>query len=282
MSYVLKRLPAEDVYTYFQQLVDECVSYGLFIRRILIWDCQFIHANRNNNRKKDTKKYGDSDARYCRHNRKKKEVGYDPGFINAYCKDWWFSIFFKMFPRNRSYSKAFRETISAFLKTTKYQWDIVIADSGHYSKENLEYIRCKRILLIIRSRKRIKNQPVKELKKGYYFNKKYIPKGWTNEYYLKIYEFRPMIEQGNSYNNTYYYTSRLNTHGIESAIKNRAFIYILELLKALTTYKVGRPDLLMKQTAFENSKQIYWREMIPRLAESNNYKILTNWLKSST
>ena len=119
---------------------------------------------------------------------------------------------------------------------------------------------------------------MQELKKGYYFNTDYIPKGWTNEYYLGIYKFRPMIEQGNSYSNTYYNASRLNTRGIESAIKNRAFIYILELLKALTAYKVGRPDLLMKQTAFESSKKIYWRDMIPRLAESNNYKILTNWL----
>ena len=282
LSFVLKRIPAEDVFAYYQLLVDECISCGLIIPRILIWDGQFIRANSNNNKKKDTEQYGDPDAGYCRHNGIKKGVGYDPGILYAYCKDRWLPIYFKMFPGNRSDSKAFRETMKTFLKMNKYEWDVIIADSGPYSKKNMEYLQNNGILPIIRSRKGITNQPVKELKKGYYFNTDYIPKGWTNEYYLGIYEFRPMIEQGNSYSNTYYNASRLNTRGIESAIKNRAFIYILELLKALTAYKVGRPDLLMKQSAFESSKKIYWRDMIPRLAEKNDYEILTNWVEGST
>lgn len=59
-----------------------------------------------------------------------------------------------------------------------------------------------------------------------------------------------MIEQGNSYNHTYYNGARMNTHGIDAAIKHQANIYILELLKALSAYKLGRPDLVMKPGAF--------------------------------
>ena len=274
MSYVIKKIPSEYIFAYFQQLVKECVDCGIIIPRILMWDGQFIHANSSNNKKEGAEKYGDPDAGYCRHNGTKKGVGYDPGILYAYCKDRWFPIYFKMFPGNRNDSKAFMGTMKDFLKVTPYNWDVLLSDSGPYSLANLTYIRNQGILPIIRSRKGIKNQPVKELKKGYYFNTDFIPDNWTEEFYLKIYAFRPMIEQGNSSNNTYYNASRLNTFGMDSAEKNRAFLYILELLKALTAYKCGRPDLIMKPTAFENTKDIYWQDRHPQIAERNNYKIL--------
>ena len=278
MSTILKKIPARDMYNYFQLLVEECIEYGIIVPRILMWDGQFIKANSNNNRKEDTNEFGDPDAGYCRHNGKKKGVGYDPGILYAYCRNRWFPIYFKMYPGNRNDSKAFSGTIRDFLKINKHKWDVLLSDSGPYSLKNLEYVRECGILPIIRSRKGIKNQPVRELEKGYYFNTDFIPKGWSDNFYMKIYKFRPMIEQGNASKNTYYNSSRLNTRGEESAIKDRAIIYILELLKALTAYKIGRPDLVMKPTAFESSKQIQWREMIPQLVELNGYKILSNWL----
>ena len=64
---------------------------------------------------------------------------------------------------------------------------------------------------IIRARKNVKPHPIKELKKVCYFYTDYIPEGWSDEYFLKIYIFRPMIEQGNSYNDTYFNISRMNT-----------------------------------------------------------------------
>lgn len=45
----------------------------------------------------------------------------------------------------------------------------------------------------------MKTHQVRELKKGYFFNTDFIPKEWSNDYFLKIYSFRPMIEQGNSF-----------------------------------------------------------------------------------
>ena len=133
---------------------------------------------------------------------------------------------------------------------------------------------------MIRARKNIKHQtsnikrqPVKELTKVYYFNTDYIPPNWSEEFFLSIYKFRPMIEQGNSSNQTYYNSGRLNTRGLDSATKNRAFLYILELLKALTAYKCGRPDLVMKPTAFEQTKSLFWHDVAPRMAEQNQYAV---------
>ena len=273
VSYVLKRIPAEELFKFFQLLVKECFELGIIIPRILIWDGQFIRSNCNNNKNKDKDAYNDPDAGYCRHNGTKKGVGYDPGILYAYCFNRWLPIYFKMFPGNRNDTRAFFETSNEFFKITEEEWKIVIGDSGGYSLKNMKYIRFKGLVPAIRARKNIKTQPVKELKKDFYFNTAFIPKIWSIELFLKIYSFRPMIEQGNASNNTYYNASRMNTRGMDAAIKQRVTIYILELLKALTAYKIGRPDLLMLPTAFGASRYFGVQFAKPRLAKKSGILI---------
>lgn len=273
MSFIMNKIPAKDLFSYFRQLVRECIDLGIIVPRILIWDGQFLRSNCNNNKNENKSKYNDPDAGYCRHNGKKKGVGYDPGILYAYCGDRWFPIYFKMFPGNRSDQQAFKETVRAFLNETDEEWQLIISDSGTYSLDILKEIRFQSMLPIIRARKNIKNQPVKELKKGYFFNTDFIPPDWSEEYFLFIYNFRPMIEQGNSYNHTYYNGARMNTRGREAAIKHVASIYILELLKALTAYKMGRPDLVMKPSAFQPSRRLNYRLVLPHLAEESGFKI---------
>ena len=273
VSHVMKKIPASDLFNFFRLLVRECIELKIIIPRILIWDGQFLRSNCNNNKNEDKESYNDPDAGYCRHNGKKKGVGYDPGILYAYCRDRWFPIYFKMFPGNRSDQEAFKETTNTFLFETLEEWQLIISDSGPYSLKILEDIQYKSLLPIIRARKNIKKQPVKELKKGYYFNTDFIPPDWSEEYFLFIYSFRPMIEQGNSYNHTYYNAARMNTRGLEAAIKHCVSIYILELLKALTAYKVGRPDLIMKPSAFQPSRYLNYQLVLPHLAEESGFKI---------
>lgn len=271
LSYVLTRIPAEALFEFFQLLVKECVDCGLIIPRILIWDGQFIRSNCNNNKPKNSDIYNDPDAGYCRHNGIKKGVGYDPGIHYAHCFNRWFPIYFQIFAANRNDILAFRETMTRFFEHTKYEWQILVADSGPYSLQNMKNIQHHGLVPIIRARKNLKTHPIRELKKGYFFNTDFIPEGWSDELFLKIYEFRPMIEQGNSFNHTYYNASRMNTRGMDSAIKLRSLIYILELLKALTAYKLGRPDLVMKPTAFESSRYSNYKIMLPLMARESGY-----------
>jgi hypothetical protein len=176
-----------------------------------------------------------------------------------------------MFAGNRNDILAFRETMREFFAVTPYEWRVLIADSGPYSLQNMENIRVKGLVPIIRARKNLKTHPIKELKKGFFFNTDFIPKEWSDDYFLKIYSFRPMIEQGNSYNNTYYNAFRMNTRGMDASVKLRCTIYILELLKALTAYKLGRPDLIMKPSAFESSRYFNIRQMLPYEARKSGY-----------
>ena len=80
-----------------------------------------------------------------------------------------------------------------------------------------------------------------------------------------------MIEQGNSYNYTYYNAYRMNNRGMDAALKLRSLIYILELLKALTAYKLGRLDLITKPSAFESSRHSNFRRMLPYEAQKSGY-----------
>lgn len=273
MSYALTRIPAQDLFAFFQKLVKECVDCGIISPRILIWDGQFIRSNCKNNKEENKPTYNDPDAGYCRHNGTKKGVGYDPGILYSFCHNRWFPIYFKMFPANRNDIVAFKETANEFFAISSYEWRVLIADSGPYALSNLEYLQFKGIVPLIRARKNLKTQPVKELKKGYFFNTAFLPKEWSDEYTLKIYSFRPMIEQGNSYNTTYYNAARMNTQGLEAAIRLRATIYILELLKALTAYKLGRPGLIMTPSAFDTSRYFGFKDMLPYLAASEGYQI---------
>ncbi|TFG11464.1 MAG: IS4/IS5 family transposase [Promethearchaeota archaeon] len=271
LSYILTKIPGEALFEFFQLLVKECVDCGIIVPGILIWDGQFIRSNCNNNKEKGKIKYNDPDAGYCRHNGIRKGVGYDPGILYAHCFNRWVPIYFKMFTGSRADIRAFRETMNEFFQTTTYEWEIVIADSGPYSLQNMKNMQHHGLVPIIRVRKHLKTHPIRELKKDFYFNTDFIPVGWSDELFLKIYSFRPMIEQGNSYNNTYYNAYRMNTRGIEAAIRNRSLIYILELLKALTAYKLGRPDLIMKPTAFENSRYFNFRMWLPVMARDSGY-----------
>ena len=271
LSYVLTKIPSEALFEFFQLLVKECVDFGIIVPRILIWDSQFIRSNCNNNKAKKLSTYNDSEAGYCRHNGVKKGVGYDPGILYAHCFNRWFPIYFKMFAGNRADIRAFRETMDGFFQTTNYEWQIVIADSGPYALQNMKNMQHHGLVPIIRARKHLKTHPIRQSKKDFYFNTDFIPEGWSDDMFLKIYSFRPMIEQGNSYNNTYYNAFRMNTRGMDAAIRNRSLIYILELLKALTAYKSGRPDLIMKPTAFENSRYFNFRLMLPYMARDSGY-----------
>jgi len=271
ISYVLTRIHSEALFEFFQLLVKECVDCGLIIPRILIWDGQFIRTNCNNNKAKDSHVYNDPDAGFCRHNGVQKGVGYDPGILYAHCFNRWFPIYFKMFAGNRNGNRAFKETMNSFFETTDYEWQILIADSGPYSLHNLQDTRLKGVVPMIRARKHLKSHPIRELKKGFFFNTDFIPNDWSDELFLKLYSLRPMIEQGNSYNNTFYNASRMNTRGIDAAIRLRSLIYSLELLKALTAYKLGRPDLIMKPSAFESSRYFNFRVMLPTLSRDSGF-----------
>ncbi len=113
--------------------------------------------------------------------------------------------------------------------------------------------------------------PTRELKKGYWFNTQFLPPGWSDEEFLAVYAWRPAIESGNAEHNTFYGGQRMNTRGMENAAKTRALNYILDWMKALAAFKLGRADLTCKWLAFSRAREYHSYLMWPSEAQKSGY-----------
>ncbi|HMF32596.1 MAG TPA: transposase [Candidatus Lokiarchaeia archaeon] len=275
ISFTLKQVPAAYFMDYFHQLVREGLDAGIIAGRVLIWDGQFIRSNSRNNARKDTGIYTDPDAGYARHIGKKLGVGYQPGILYDYSGPARrLPVHFTMFPGNRNDNPAFRETVAEFVGLgIGMKYKAILSDAGAYSEKSLHFCTSPEVGLwpFLRAKKNLQNQPTRELKAGYWFNTDYIPPGWPDEDFLAVYAWRPAIESGNAEHNTFYGGQRMNTRGMENAIKTRALDYILDWLKALAAYKLGRPDLTCKWLAFSRAREYHSHLMWSDEAKRSGY-----------
>jgi hypothetical protein len=276
ISHVMTRIPPSSLLAFYRELVDEAIDLKIIVPRVLLWDTQFVHSNSNNNKLARTNAYSDPDAGYGRHNGKKLGVGYSISNLYAYCGSWnrTFPLYFNAFPANKNDNPVFRETMSSYLRQTPYKWIAVVGDTGAYSKRNLDFCMDRGIYPIIRAKKNLVTHPIVEVKKGYWFNSDYFPPGWSADDIRYVYERRPAIEAAQSANNTFYNAERMNTRGLDNAIRSRAMIYILDLLRALTAVKIGRPDLISTLTAFSTCRDAFPPAIWADKARESGYDLL--------
>ncbi|MCF2141378.1 MAG: transposase [Candidatus Lokiarchaeota archaeon] len=266
LSYILNLLPVQVIYDYFFSLVAEMIDLKIIVTRILVWDGQFMKSNANNNYKdakhKTMKQYNDPEAGYHRHNGQHKGVGYEVSNLYCYCGSWGraFPVYFEVFPGNKNENPMFRETLTNFLQLPIGQgWNFIILDSGGYSEESIQFCLKSGIYPLVRAKKNIKSHQTKELKKGYWFRTDFIPVGWTEKDLVQMYKIRPVIEAGQAANNFFYKSRRMNTRGLENAIRSRGLNYIFDLLRAITAVKLNRPDLISKLNSFSTNR-IFMKE----------------------
>ncbi|WP_457559527.1 hypothetical protein [Candidatus Harpocratesius sp.] len=66
ISYILNLIPSDAFIKVFHKFEQEAIDLGIIILSILLYDCQFVHGNCNNNYKdedaKQAKRYNDPDA----------------------------------------------------------------------------------------------------------------------------------------------------------------------------------------------------------------------------
>jgi len=278
----LRRYPAKIV-QFFNYLVKEGIDLGIIDPRILLWDGQFVRTNASNNFKdekaKKARKYNDPDAGYGCHLGVKKGVGYEVSNLFAFSGSWnrTLPVYYEMYPANNNENPVFRDTLSHFLGNPIGQgWIMIILDSGGYSQRSLDFCHYNDIFPLIRAKKTLKNHPTREFKKGYYFNTNYIPEGWTDADLLSAYAIRPAIEAGQSANNTFYNSRRLNTRGKGMATISRGLNYILDWMRAITAFKLGRLDLIGKLSAFSSTREHMDKNAWIKFAHTSGFSLLQN------
>lgn len=273
VSYVLRELPLEALQEYFFMLLDEIYEYKIAKSRILIWDGQFVHSNCSDHFNREKGSYNDPDAGFCRHQSKIYGVGYKVSTIYAYCGDRTIPVYCELFPGNQDEYSVFRETFEHFFSMGYEMPLVVLADAGPYSIENLLFLFERGIIPLINSTKAITNHNVMKLNDSYYLNMDFVPEEWTREELISLMNLRTEIERQFSHNIVVYHARRANVRGWEMVSKHRYLILILDLLKILAAYKLGRPDLIGKARIFSTSKGVNFYRFFPHLAQEAGFNI---------
>ncbi|MHA1805045.1 MAG: hypothetical protein ACTSU4_11045 [Promethearchaeota archaeon] len=85
---------------------------------------------------------------------------------------------------------------------------------------------------------------------------------------------RTEIERQFSHDIVAYHAKRASVRGLEMVSKHRYLILILDLLKILMAYKVGKPDLIGKTRIFTMTKGVYFYSIFPEIAVKDGFQIL--------
>ena len=193
--------------------------------------------------------------------------------IYAYCGNRTIPVYCQLFPGNTSDHEAFKETFNNFFALGYPKPLIILSDSGPYSIEILEWIFEKKIVPLINARESITRQNVKKISEHFYVNMDYIPADWTKTQIKLLMNVRSEIERQFAHNVLVYHARRANVRGIEMVTKHRYLILILDLLKIITAYKLGRPDWIGRTSIFTMSKGVDFYSIFPPLAEESGFKI---------
>ena len=70
VSHALRVVPLDAIKEFFYELLEETYEFKITKNRILIWYCQFVHSNCNDNYNKEKGSYNDPDAGFCKHHGK--------------------------------------------------------------------------------------------------------------------------------------------------------------------------------------------------------------------
>ena len=278
-SRMFHNVPSSYFQEYFQILIHKINDLGLLNFRIIIWDCQFAHSNASDYKDRKTDQYSDSDAGLGRHNNKFLGVGYMVSTIYAYCGNLIVPVYCELFPANMNDSPIFRQTMNHYFDLPYPRPEILIADAGPYSYDNLQYIASNGIIPLINSRKNVKHQNIVDLSDLVHLNRDFVPEIWSDDDLREIYALRTIIERCFSHNIQLYHARRLNTRGIEQATIHRYLILILDCLKILTCYKVGRPDLFQTYTAFSQMREGVDARSVRYMLENQGYKLLDEFVE---
>lgn len=273
VSHALRMLPLDALKHFFFTLVEEAYELNLAKSRILIWDGQFEHANSSDNPPKG-KGYSDPDAGFCKHNKRIYGVGYKVSTIYAYCGKRMIPVYCELFPGNQADSTVFRETFTHYFALGYELPLVIIADAGPYCLEILQWLFELGIVPLINARKNIKNHPIIKVSKHYYVNRDFIPSQWKLEEIRLLMNARTAIERQFSHITLVYHARRSNVRGLEMVSKHRYLILILDLLKILTAYKMGRPDLIGKTRIFSTSRGIDFYTFFPEVAKEHGFQLL--------
>jgi hypothetical protein len=249
-SYYYSWLTPTHFQTFFQKLVEDCVTYKIIIPRIAIADGLIFRSWAGNFTLDRWLKPTDPGASITVHNKKQLGKCYNAIVFYAWCGYRWLPIDLYVITGNANENGIFQPLVAKFLESSPYQWKVFLYDSGACSAENREFLKSEGIIPGITARSNIKSEVILDIGHNKYCFADDIPNGMSQEQYKRLINHRAQEEAGFSGFTTYNHMKQMNTMGQDAATIHVLKYMILQLMHALAAYKVNRPDLLMMYSAF--------------------------------
>lgn len=251
-SYYYKWLTPEHFHTFFLKLVDDCVKFGIIIPKIAIADGLIFRTWAGNFTLDRWLQPTDPQASITRHHNKFLGKCYNAIVFFAWCGDRWLPIDLRVITGSANENSMFKLLVEDFLKESPYNWDVFLYDSGASSAENREFLKSKGLIPGIPARKNITREVILDLGLKRFCFADDIPDGMSQEQYKRLLNHRSQEEAGFSGFTTYHNMKRMNSMGHDAATIHVLKYLILQLMHALSAYKVNRADLLMMYSAFSS------------------------------
>lgn len=251
-SHYYKWLMPKHFHTFFLLLVDDCVKYKIIIPRIVVADGLIFRTWAGNFTLDRWGKPTDPQATITVHNKKQLGKCYNAVVFYAWCGTRWLPVDVRVITGSSNENTMFKPLVDDFLTQSPYKWDVFLYDSGASSAENREFLKSEGMISGIVARKNIKREVILDVGQKRFCFSNDIPEGMSLEQYKRLLNHRSQEEAGFSGFTTYNNMKRMNTMGQESATIHVLKYMILQLLTALSAYKVNRPDLIMMYKAFSS------------------------------
>lgn len=262
-SYYYQWLTPEHFRTFFKKLVADCVEFKIITPRIVIADGLIFRTWAGNFTLDRWLQPTDPQASVTYHHNKDLGKCYNAVVFLAWWGNRWLPVGLKVITGSANENSMFQPLVEEFLKESPYDWDVFLYDSGASSSSNREFLKAEGIIPGITARKNIKREVILDLGQKRFCFADDIPDGMSQEQYKRVLNHRSQEEADFSGFTTYHDMKRMNSMGRDAATIHVLKFLILQLLHALSAYKVNRPDLLMMYSAFSTlSWAIFWRTAI--------------------
>jgi len=251
-SHYYKWLTPSHFHTFFLRLVEDCVKYKIIIPRIVVADGLIYRTWAGNFTLDRWAKPTDPQATRTVHNKKYLGKCYNAIVFYAWCGNRWLPVDVRVITGSANENAMFHPLVEDFLKESPFKWDVFLYDSGACSAENRSFLKSEGMISGIVARKNIKREVILDVGHKRFCFSDDIPEGMSLEQYKRLLNHRSQEEAGFSGFTTYHNMKRMNTMGQDAATIHVLKYMILQLLHALSAYKVNRPDLLMMYSAFSS------------------------------
>jgi hypothetical protein len=234
-----------------ETLKAECRTLGLIKDKVWLWDGQFFETWMKRERKQGSRNKTELFGGWYNHGGKKRGFG----IVQSIIVDWSgfvpIPITICVYPANTNDNIMFRDTFATCVKENPKPALFLDTDKGPSSYESIGQVRSAGIVPVMAlSENRTKNV-VKVKGKDYKFDAP-STEGIDTRVLEIVYMMRTRIEEMFSAIKVTFKQARLHGTGRDFLEVEVILINIAIMLIALTSFKIGRPELAWRPTAFNN------------------------------